>query len=315
MKKTFLIVGFLVSLSTQVNAQSFHIDFLFHPGATVGAEYLFPSAINDSVDFQLTKYKFQVTQPLKTKFGIDLKGFNFKKMDAKASQVFLSYNLSVTQPSVTDNGFYENIYTGGFGITAITASIRKGIWLYSANVFASENSTTLKENFTPNARGYIANVKIKNLKFIYFYGGGLLFFEGKLYPFPVLGFRAKLSSKLRAELVLPISAKINYKVNKKLNLDLATAFSGINAIFREGSALQGDDNTMIFSRLKTYFGVNAKLGKQYKIKTELGYSMLQRIDGLSIGYTQNIDPSPYISVSINYNFGKSVFGDFVNRVE
>ena len=104
-------------------SQSFNANFLFNPGITLGSEYLMPSTINDSTDFQLSKYNFQFSQPLKTKVGVkglDLKNFSFKKLDAKASQFFLNYNLSVIQPTITGDNKYENLYKGGFGFKKIT---------------------------------------------------------------------------------------------------------------------------------------------------------------------------------------------------
>lgn len=316
MKKKFLIIIFLcLSSVNQLFAQSFHVDFLFNPGTTFGTDYLFPSAINDSTDFQLIKYKLQFVKPLKTKFGVDLKNFDFKKMDAKANQVFLTSKLNVSQPALSDNNYFENIYKGEIGIMAITASIRNGIWIYSANIYAEENGTTLKESFTPNFRGYIANINIKNLKFIYFYGVGLAINQGKFYPVPVFGFRTKIAPKLRAELIVPVHVKLNYEISNKVNLDLASYFSGINAIYREGSAFQGNDNTLNLRQLKIYLGLNAKLGKHYKLKTEVGYAGLQKIDALSSDYNQKVQAAPYLSISFNYHFGKSVFANFINREE
>ena len=37
--------------------------------------------------------------------------------------------------------------------------------MYSANLYATENNTTLGKSFAPNFRGYIANIKTKNYRF------------------------------------------------------------------------------------------------------------------------------------------------------
>jgi len=309
-----MIVGCLGSSYSQ----SLNVDFLFNPGITLGTEYIMPSALNDSADFQLTKYNFQFSQPLKTKVGIkglDLKNFSFKKLDAKASQLFLNYNVSVIQPNVTDNNSFETLYKAGFGFTAVTASVRKGIWLYSANLYATENNTTLGKSFTPNFRGYIANVKTKNLKTFYIFGGGLLVHQGQFIPFPLLGIKTKLAKKIRLEILLPVHAKLNYRINKKMNLDAVVNYNGINTVYREGSKFNNDDQTINFRQLKMYLALNNKLGKHYKIKFEAGYSSLQRFYTWNNKSSQTISAAPYVGTSINYNFGKSVFGNFMNRAE
>jgi hypothetical protein len=317
MRKGFFInLLFIVGFANLSFSQSINTGILFNPGVTLGTEYIMPSAINDSTDFQLTKYNVQFSQPLKTKIGIEgltLKDFSFKKLDAKASQLFLDYTFSVAQPTFTDNNL-KNIYKAGIGLTAVTASARKGIWIYSAKVFASENEETLTKSFTPNFRGFIANVKTKNFKTFYFYGAGLLVNQGKLIPFPLLGLKTRFgSSNFRAELIIPLHAKLNYRFNNKVNIDAVVHFNGINTIYREGSAYEGNDKTLNFSQLKTYLALNSQLGKQYKLKIEGGYSNFQQIYSWENKTTQKIDPAPYVGISLTYSFGKSVFGNFVNQ--
>lgn len=297
-------------------SQSFNTGILFNPGLTLGTEYLMPTPINNSTDFQLTKFNLKFSQPLKTKIGIDLKNFNFKKIDAKASQVFLNYNFGVVQPSVTENNNFENIYQVGIGVTALSASVRKGIWLYSANISADENSETFTKNFTPNFRAYVANIKTKNLKTFYFYGAGLMVNQGKFIPFPLLGLKTRFGkSNFRAELIIPLHAKLNYRFNKKVNMDAVVHFNGINTVYREGSGYSSDDITLNFRQLKTYLALNTKLGSHYKLKIEGGYSVLQQITSWEGNYKQDVDPAPYVGLSFSYNFGKSVFGTFMSQGE
>jgi len=299
-------------------SQSFNADFLFKPGITLGSEYLLPSAINDSSDFQLSKYNFQFSQPLKTKFGaegLDLKNFSFKKLDVKASQFFLNYNFSLIQPTITGYNKYENLYKGGFGFTAITASFKKGIWMYSANFYATENSTTLTKSFTPNFRGYIANIKTKNLKTFYIFGGGFLVHQGQFIPFPLLGLKIKSSKKLRIEIILPVHVKLNYRINKKINVDGVAHYNGINTVYRVGSTYSSTDQTVNARQLKTYMALNAKVSKHLKFKIEAGYASFQRLYTWNNKASKSINSAPYVGVSINYNFGKSVFGNFMNQAE
>lgn len=318
LKYIITITLFVAGMFSKISAQSFNLDFLFNPGVTLGTEYLAPGSINDSSDFQLLKYNLQFSQPLKTKVGVkgfDLKNFSFKKLDAKASQFFLNYNLSVIQPSLTDNNQFENLYRGGFGFTAISASLRKGIWIYSTNVYATENSSTLKQNFTPNFRGYIANVKTKNLKTFYLFGGGFLMHQGQLIPFPLLGYKTKLAPKLRTEIILPVHAKLNYRFNKKMSLDAVAHYNGINTVYRQGSAYSNTDQTVNVRQLKTFLALNSKIGKSYKLKIEAGYASFQRFYTWDNKSSQTIGSAPYVGVSVNYNFGKSVFGNFMNQAE
>ncbi|MDG1476110.1 MAG: DUF6268 family outer membrane beta-barrel protein [Vicingaceae bacterium] len=317
-KYFFTTVVLFIGLISSTFGQSFNLDFLFNPGVTLGSEYGAPATFNDSLDFQFSKYNFQFSQPLKTKVGVkglDLKNFSFKKLDAKASQFFLNYNFSVIQPNVTDNNQFENLYKGGFGFTAITASLKKGIWLYSANVYATENSTTLADNFTPNFRGYLANIKTKNLRTFYIFGGGLLYHQGQLIPFPLLGFKTKLAPKLRTEIILPVHVKLNYRFSKKLSLDAVAHYNGINTVYRAGSAYSNTDQTVNVRQLKTYLALNAKFSKHFKFKVEAGYSSFQRFYSWSSKTSESIGSAPYVGLSINYNFGKSVFGNFMNQAE
>jgi len=313
MKKVFLIIIlYLVGFSIPVFSQSININNIFSPGVTFGLDYLSPSALYDSTDFQFVKYKTQFVIPIRTRLGVDLKDFNFKKADAKASQIFLTTRFSVAHPSLSENNYFENIYKGEIEVTAITASLRNGIWVYSANLYSEESSASFKEDITPNLRAYTAYVGIKNLKLYYFFGGGLVINHGKFYPLPLFGFRAKLAPKLTAELIVPVHAKLKYALGKKMTIEVATYLSGINAVYREGNNFYGDDNTLNFKQLKTYLALNTKVGKNYKIKLEGGYAYLQKIDVLSTGFSQDMSPASYVSLSLNYNFGNSIFGNFVN---
>lgn len=315
MKKALLLSFFIVcGVASRIFGQSFHVNHLFSPGVTVGVDYPMSSSVNDSTSFQLVKYKAQFVKPLRTKFGVALKDFDLKKVDAKASQLFVAAKFSVAKPSLTNHSF-EDIYKGELEFTAITASIRNGIWVYSANIFAEESATSLKKYLTPNFRGYIAYINIKNLKFIYFYGAAVVLNQGRFLPLPMAGFRAKLNKNFKAEVIFPVHVKLNQELNKTLNIDLASYFSGINTVSREGSFYQNDDNTLNFRELKTYLALNAKLAKHYKLKAEVGYAFFRSIHGISNDYQQKVNPGAYFSLSLNYNFGNSIFGNFIDRDE
>ena len=135
LKRLFFIAVLSFVISVEVVAQSFNVNSFFNAGATLGVDYPFAGAIDDTTDFQMTKYKFQFVKPLRTRLGIALKDFNMKKADAKASQIFLATMFSVAQPSIT-NAKLDNIYKGEIEFTAITASMRNGIWVYAVNFYS-----------------------------------------------------------------------------------------------------------------------------------------------------------------------------------
>ncbi len=296
-----------------VVAQSLTVDFLFNPGLNIGAEYLAPSTIKDSITFQLSKFNMRYSQPLRTKVGVDFKKLDFKKMDAKANQLFLEYQFNAIQPQGTQPNNFKTIVKGSIGLMAISASLRKGIWMYSGALYFSENNTSFTQNFTPNFKGYLANVKTKNFKTFYFYGGGLLIHQGQLLPFPLLGVKTKLAKKLRVEVVLPITIKLNYRVNKKLSFDAVANYSGINTVSRAGSAFKGTNQSLNLAQVKTYVAANGKMNTHYRVRLELGISSFTQLQLWRNKETQSLRSAPFVGVSIHYNFGKSIFGNFMNK--
>lgn len=314
--KKILLISIFIAITSNINAQSFNLDFLFGPGLTLGADNIPNSSINDSTDFQFTKYKGQYVHPLKTKFGVkglDLKNFSFKKLDAKASQLFLNSRFSIIQPTLSQNNFYENVYNATLGITAITASIKNGIWLYSANIYFSENETTLTKSPMPNFLGYIANIRITSIKFMYYYGMSLTVNQGKIFPIPIFGFSAKLAPQLNATLLFPVQAKITYKPNNKIKFDVAATFDALNSVYREGNSFQDNNNSLNYRQLKTYLGLTTKINKNFELILEGGYASFKKINAIHSDYSQSIDASMYGSISIRYRFGKSIFDNFLNK--
>jgi hypothetical protein len=318
MKKKIFLTVILLRIAFSSYSQSFNAGFLFDPGLTLGTEFMPNSAVNDSVDFKLVKYKFQVTLPVKTKFGLpnlSFKDFSFKKVNAKASQLFVSANFSVHQPSFSSGNNFSKIYTGGLGVIAVSGNVKKNTWLYGGNIYFSENKTTITRSPNPNLRGYLLKVNLKNSNLIYFYGASLTFNQGKYYPIPILGARIRLSKRLNTNLVFPIQLKLIYEVNKKTHIDLATNLDGINAISREGSSFKNINRTTNYQQLKSYFGINTKFGSHYKVFFETGYVSFREIRTINRDYTQTISPSFYFSFSINYHFGISVLNHFINEME
>ena len=311
MKKGHLIIILLLcGFCFKGLSQSFNVRSIFNSGATVGIEYLSPSAVNDTNNFQLTKYKVEFVKVLRTK-EVDLEQFNMEDSDAKANQLFLGSKFSVAKPNFSNDDL-EDIYRAELELIYISASKSKGLWLHAFNVSATESQETFKTNLSPNFRAFSVYIHAKNLNFIPFIGPGISINQGKFYALPVFGFRAKLSSKLAAEFIVPVHAKLKYNLKNKVEFELATYYSAINAIYRQGSNYRGNDNTLNLQQLKSYFAVNTRLSKYYKIKVELGYAFRQEIDALSSDYVQPMQSMPFVNVSFNYNFGNSILYKFFN---
>jgi hypothetical protein len=308
-----LIIGLLLYLGTLVStfSQSLQLDFLFSSGLTYSSEFHGAAALNDSVDFNFNKHQLQFVLPLKTKINLDLKKLDFKKMNLSSSQLFLTSKIGLNQSSFSGQSS-TNIYKASIGITGLNAGLRQGIWIYSANIYVNESDKSYNGNLVPNFRGYGARVKVKSFDFIYFYGAGLVVNQGKFYPVPILGFQKKVAKNLKARIVFPIEAKLNYKANAKLNFDVGANFDGVNTIYRSGSVIKDTDGSVNYRQLKPYIALNSKIAKQVKIKVEGGLSVAQQYTVIQTDYSENIGTSYYIAFTLNYQFGKSLFGQFVN---
>ena len=292
-------------------SQGLQLDFLFSSGLTYSSEFHGASKLDDSTDFSFSKHQLQFIVPLKTKINLDLKNFNLKKMNLSSSQLFLTSKIGFNQSNVT-NGAANSIYKMSLGITGLNAGIRQGIWIYSANIYFDESEETFNKNIVPNFRGYGARIKVKSFDFIYFYGAALVVNQGKFYPVPVLGFQKKLAKNLKTRIVFPIEAKLNYKVNPKLNIDLGANFDGLNTIYREGSVMSDTDASVNYRQLKPYVALNSKIAKQFKLRLEGGMSVAQQYRVIENGSSQDLGESFYVAFSLNFQFGKSLFGQFVN---
>jgi len=289
----------LILVSNLVSSQSLNLGFLFKPGVTLGGEYTAPAALNDSTDFQINKYRAQLTLPLKTKIGVDL-----KKLDLKASQTFLMFNTSVREPSFTNSLIEkQSIYTISTGITHLTAGIRNGVWLYSGNIYMSESAKTIGIKPQINGLGYIARIRIPSINFIYFYGAAAVYNFGRPLAIPIAGFRYKFDKKWVLTMVLPVQAKLAYKIKKGHNIAIGTTLSGFNAIYRDQN-----DVLMNYRQLKNHLIFNSTISDKINLSIEGGLSAWRNIEfrtnDNSTDY--NIKSALYGSISLNYTFGKSL---------
>ena len=311
-KDLVICVVLIACTSMYGYSQSYNVRNVFNSGATGGVEILSPSSIDDTSNFQLAKYKVQFVKVLRTK-EVDLEDFDMECNHAKANQLFLMSKFSIAKPRLSENNYFESIYSGRLELIYITASKRRGVWMHSANVSATESNESFKNSFTPNFRAFSIYAHVKNLNFIPFIGPGVGINQGRFFALPIFGFWTKLSPKLTAEIIVPIHAKIKYNLADRVEFELATSYSGIHAVYRKGSIYNGDDNTINLQQLKSHIGINTRLSKFYKVKLEFGYAFLQELDVLSTDYTQKMAPMSYFNISFNYNFGNSILYKFFNE--
>ena len=312
MNKLFFISIVLVLLaSNDCFSLSFEARSVFNSGATFGVEYLTPSAIDDSTDFQLTKYKMEFVKVLRTK-ECDLQDFDQECNDSKANQLFLGSKFSLSEPNLSTNDYFKKQFKAEVELIYITASKRRGVWFHGVNLNVEENKTTFPNHLSPNFRAYSVYIHAKKLNFIPFIGPSFSITQGNLYLLPIFGFRAKLNRNLVAELIAPIHAKLKYNFKDKIELEFATAYSGIHTVYREDTYLNENDGLNL-QQLKVHLGANTKLYKYYKFKVELGYAFLQELDAISSDYYKKMDDMPFINFSFNYNFGNSILHKFFNE--
>lgn len=300
----FLILTFLPILcinSTGV-AQSLKLDFLFRPGVTMGMDHYTPSSFRDSSKFSMNKYRFQATIPLRTKFNL-----NLNKLDVNASQTILTLNASSRTPQFENSSIEsQNIYTFAAGITNLKVGLRNGLVLYSANVYVAENPNTLKSDPQINALGYVAKIKLNNLKFIYFYGLAAGYNYERPILLPLAGFTTRVAKDLRITAILPLQTTLTYKVDKKTKINLGTTISGFNSVYRDQS-----NELLNYRQLKNFISVDYKLSRKAKLHLEGGYATWRKMnfrEGKNDLYDFKVNPGPYMSINLNYSIGKSLFG-------
>lgn len=312
--KIQISIFFLLVFSCKATSQSFNFGFLFKPGITVGAEYNPEATFADSGSFSYMKYRTQLTIPLKTKLDVSL-----KKLDISSSQTFFTFNTSVRDSKIGfgNEQFHSNIYTGSVGITLLKAGLRKGIWLYSANLSISESENSIQSNPKLNFLGYLVHIKLGGLKFIHFYGAAAVYNQGKFIPAPILGFNVKLAKKTRWMLILPIQSKITYKISNKNSVDFAVTLSGFNSVVKDKFLTNETEAILNYRHLKTFIGYNQKIGKTFRLITEFGFSSLRTLKFSESLYDNSykISPTPYIAVSLQIKFNKSLLDNFAEGVD
>lgn len=220
MKKiiTFLFFIFLFYPS-YFQAQSLSLPFLFKTGYRINYLYL-PEQNNVDIRYQMQQVQFQSMFSLKSKASLELANFNFSKMDVGFRQTFLSINAGVR---FFDSNITPEIRTFGnlsLGLTHIRAGIRKGVWLYMANIGTVQDLNAIN-TIQPFGVVGVANIGILGLKKQNIFGAALAYTQaGRFLPVPIIGFNRQLSNKWDFNLLLPVSLAFNYQWNNKTNIRL-----------------------------------------------------------------------------------------------
>ncbi len=318
-KLALLIITLSLSFFTASSGQSFRFGYLFAPGATIGGEYAMPATVNDSLSFDLARYRAQLTIPLKTKVKTDLnfdklKKLDFSGVDLKARQDFLMFNYGQRYPGfegfATDN---QNIHTVSVGYTGISAGLRKGIWIYSANIYLAESAESFGTGFRPNALLYGVRVRLNNLKFIYFYGAGAVYNFGQFLPVPIFGFTNKIGKNLRLTAILPVQVSLSYKLSKTFKVEQINTLSGFNPVYVTAAS------QMNFRHVKSNITFLMKLDKGFSASLEGGYSWWRGLNVYDKPFHFQSDfdmkPAPYLSLNINYNLGRGLLESKLEGVD
>lgn len=284
----------------------------------MGGEYTFSSAINDSTNFSISKYRMQAVIPLHTKVKANIDWDKVKELKLKESvtlkarQDFITVNYSLRSPTTTlfDQ---QKIHTAAFGYTGISAGLKNGIWLYSANLYFSESSKSYQSALQPNFLGYAARIRVKNLKFVYFYGAALVYNQQLLLPVPIAGFTTKLNSRIRLTAILPVQINANYKLSKKYAVGVNTSLSGFNAVFRSTNL-----RNINYSHIKSFIYMSAQLNNKFQLYVEGGYSYTRKLKLYQTDdciYVYRASPTPYIALNLKFRLGEGLIQTRLDGVD
>lgn len=296
-----IIVVFLL-LSFGANAQ-INLDFLFSPGVTIGTEFQTSSGFADSSDFNFSKHEIGFSVPLKTKINVGLKKLSLDGIKLSSSQLFLTSKIGLNNSLI--GAETEQVYKFDLGLSGIYAGLNKGVWLYGINGYLNDNDDSFESPY-PNFRAYVTRAKIKNLDFVYLYGAAVVFHNGRFIPSPVLGLYKKWGD-VRLKIILPRELRLTYKVDKGFKLNVGSSLDGLNTVYREGNSFSSNDYSLNYRRVKLFFGVEKKV-KNFKLSVLGGVNAFNQIDGYHSDYSEKVDNSYFVSFSLNYQFGKSLFG-------
>lgn len=300
-----------------INAQSFEVDQInqfFRPRVKMESRYYLPAAFKDTLgNFGLYDVQVSVTAPLKSSLDADLvdviKNKSLKSVKIKQTLVTARGGYKLLNTGF-DNNSPHSLINGSVGIMGISVNSKLTANFYSANIgFAEENNTF--SNVQPRINGIIGQMKIKGIRKSYYYGFLLTYSDRLILPIPFFGADIPMSKNFSFFFTLPAQLGFNYKPNHKLSANILWTFDG----FRSGYNYFGERRNVNFVGFQSAANVRYKLNKALFIKLEGGYDVRNKIritDGQKSKAIYGFGNTGYLLLSLNMNFGKSVFEKIFN---
>ncbi|HBX53671.1 MAG: hypothetical protein A2275_08490 [Bacteroidetes bacterium RIFOXYA12_FULL_35_11] len=310
--KALLFLFFNLFFFFCVFSQSVDISSLFQPGVRVGGLFMPSHKVNDSVSYSMYRIRTTGIIPLNGKVNVDI-----GKLNIGARQSFLTLNAGVRETKFSPVPSSNLIYNFALGFTQFRASLASGIWVYHARV-SFDNDLKSDRNSFVNVLGGGAKIYIKGINKINVLGFGVIY-DGRIIPFPVIGFRRQIAENFTMTVVLPVEATFNYKFGPKFETEFKASVTGLKTGFVVDST-----NAQIHSKywngpvILSNYNLQAcllfiyKPAKNFQIYAEGGiYPFFQ----LSLTETNeknkiskyNAFMAPYAGLTFRFNLGKFLF--------
>lgn len=292
-------------------AQQFEVDQInqfFRPRVKLDTRYYFPASFNDTTgNFGLSDVQISFTAPVKSKLDVDLNDLK----NTKIAQTLLTVRAGYKQLNTGfDNTSPHALLNGSLGLMGVRMNTKLCINFYSFNIgFAEENTTMNKVQ--PRANLILGQMKVKSLRKSFHYGFLLAYSDRLILPIPFFGAELPLNKSFAFYFTLPAQIGLNYKHGKKLSANLFFTFDG----FRSGYKYNNERQNVNFAGFQNAANVRYKLGKMLFVKLEGGYDVRNKIritTGTKTKETFEFSNTAYILLSLNMNFGKSVFEKILN---
>jgi hypothetical protein len=293
-------------ISSPIKAQQFEVDQInqfFRPRIKLDTRYYFPASFTDTIgDFGLTDVQISFTSPIKSKLDLDLKHLK----DTKIKQTLITARGGYKQLNTGfDNSSPHALVNASIGLMGISLNTKMKVNFYSFNLGFAEENTTMHQ-IQPRANFILGQMKIKGLRKSYHYGFLLAYSDQLILPIPFFGAELPLNKSFAFYFTLPAQIGLNYKPNKKLSTNLFFTFDG----FRSGYKYNNERENVNFSGFQSAANVRYKFAKFLFVKLESGYDVRNKIritTGTKTKETFDFNNTAYILLSLNMNFGKSVF--------
>lgn len=307
---------FLIAFFAQIvvaHSQSVDIPSLFKPGVRLGALYMPEFSVNDTVKYGMWRVRSTVIVPLNGNVQVDLKNLNLS-----AHQSFLTLNTGIRNTGFSPVKSGNSIYNFALGFTHVRASLANGFWIYHARIIADNDLVSRRNNFISGLAGG-AKIYVKSLDKINIFGAGVVYSHPYVIPFPVVGLRRKINSKLTLTAVIPLELDLNLKLNDKVELEFKNALAALKTGFQveeqNPHLLNYRNDNLILSNynLQSSLIVMFSVSKNMQLYAEGGvypYLMLnlKQADNNKNIATYNHFFAPYFGITARYSLGEFRFG-------